>query len=277
MTQRTGAAGRVGRGATVAAALLAVTAMVAGCGGDGPDGTPTQAAPSVSPPPSPKDTLLAAVPTEEDPAFRFSGSDLSGAVTGVVDPAGKALELTVTEKDEELDFTMKLTFRLIEQRSWMKVSFAGEQDLSTLLKLPKRWMELDPTKIKDPAGVPSYEGADPGNTGAIIQAAQTVTEAGGGKYTGTVDLTDDPNVAEALEGVDVPGLGDAAKQVPFTAAVGPDGNLASLTVNIPAAGKQKATKYVVKYSNFGNTPQLTAPTGTQVQKAPASAYEMLNG
>ncbi|MEU4781385.1 hypothetical protein [Micromonospora sp. NPDC023633] len=281
MTQRTGAAGRVRRVATAAAVLLAVTSLVAGCGDDDSQETPTASSPtpSASPSANPKSTLLAAVPTEEDPAFRFEGSDPSGAVTGVVDPAGKGMDLTMTEKDEELDFTMKLSFRLIEQRSWMKVSFDGAEQLSSMLKLPKKWMELDHAKLTDPASVPYYEGADPGNTGAILRAAaDTVTDQGGGTYAGTVDLTHGEHVRQAMaDAVDVDALGAAAKTIPFTAVVGADGNLTSLTLEIPAAGKNKATKYVVKYFDFGKAPKVTVPTGSQAQEAPASAYELLNG
>ncbi|RLK13921.1 hypothetical protein DER29_4955 [Micromonospora sp. M71_S20] len=281
MTQRTGTAGRVRRVATAAAVLLAATSLLAGCGDDDTQDSPAASSPvpSASPSANPKSTLLAAVPDEEDPAFRFSGSDPTGVVTGVVDPAGKGMDLTVTEKDEKLDFTMKLSFRLIEQRSWMKVSFDGAEELSSMLKLPKKWMELDHAKLTDPASVPYYEGADPGNTGAILGAAgDTVTDQGGGTYTGTVDLTHGEHVRQAMaDAVDVDALGAAAKTIPFTAVVGADGNLTSLTLEIPAAGKNKATKYVVKYFDFGKAPKVVVPTGSQAQKAPASAYELLNG
>ncbi|WP_442934074.1 hypothetical protein [Micromonospora sp. CPCC 205561] len=281
MRQRTGTGGRVRRAATAAAALLAATSLAAGCGDDDAQDTPAASSPvpSASPSANPKSTLLAAVPDEEDPAFRFSGSDPTGVVTGVVDPAGKGMDLTLTEKDEKLGFTMKLSFRLIEQRSWMKVSFDGADELSSMLKLPKKWMELDHAKLTDPASVPYYEGADPGNAGAILRAAgDTVTDQGGGTYTGTVDLTHGEHVRQAVaDALDVDALGPAAKQVPFTAVVGADGNLTSLTLEIPAAGKNKATKYVVRYFDFGKAPKITAPTGSQAQKAPASAYELLNG
>ncbi|MCL7459115.1 hypothetical protein M8I35_18210 [Micromonospora sp. MSM11] len=282
ITQQAGTAGRVRRVAAAAVSLVAATSLAAGCGGDD-DALDTPAAssptPSASPSANPKSTLLAAVPDEEDPAFRFSGSDPTGVVTGVVDPAGKGMDLTITEKDEKLDFTMKMSFRLIEQRSWMKVSFDGAEQLSSLLKLPTKWMELDHAKLTDPASVPYYEGADPGNTGAILGATgDTVTDQGGGTYTGTVDLTHGEHVRQAMaDAVDVDALGEAAKAVPFTAVVGADGNLASLTLEIPAAGKRKATKYVVKYFDFGKAPKVTEPTGSQAQKAPASAYELLNG
>jgi hypothetical protein len=273
MTQRIGTAGLLRRVASGATAVLAATTLLAGCSSDkgGTSATPAKS-------PDPKADLLASVPDEKDPAFRFSGTDETGsAVSGLVDPAAKGTELTVTEKDAEAGFTMKLSFRVVEERSWMKVDFDGAEELAALLKLPKRWMELDETKIKDPEGVPGYEGADPGNTGVILRAADGVAKQADGSYTGTVDLTGDPAVAEAMEGLDLAALADQAKAIPFTATVGPDGNLAALTLDIPAAGKKKAAKYVVKYYDFGTAPKITAPAGADAQAAPASAYEMLNG
>ena len=271
MTQRIGTAGMLRRVATGTTAVLAATTLLAGCGIDanGPE------SPSTSPSPDPKATLLASVPDEKDPAFRFSGTDEDGVkLAGLIDPAAKGLELTVSEKDAEADFTMNLSFRVIAERSWMKVDFDSEQDLAALLKLPKNWMELDEAKIEDPEGVPDYEGADPGNTGVIIKNASGVTQQANGSYTGTVDLTADPGMKDAIK-VDHVALGDKAKAIPLTATVGADGNLATLTLKIPAAGKKKAATYSVKYYDFGK-PKLTAPTG-DVRAAPASAYEMLNG
>ncbi|MCM0675016.1 hypothetical protein NCC78_09985 [Micromonospora phytophila] len=273
MTQRTGTAGTIRWVASTAAAVLAATAL-AGCAGT--DGAGGSAAPAPSPSVSPKSALLAAVPDEKDPAFRFSGSDLTGKVSGMVDPAAGGMELTVAEKVAELKSTMSLSFRVIGQQAWMRVTFDGKQDINALLKLPKRWMALDNAKIEDPADAPVYEGTDPGNTATIIRTAETVEEKGDGTYVGTVDLTKGQDVATAMEGLDIAALGDAAKQVPFTAVVGADGNLTSLTLDIPAAGKQKASKYVVRYFDFGKAPKLAAPTGSDVQKAPATAYELLN-
>ncbi|MER7459491.1 hypothetical protein [Micromonospora sp. NPDC126480] len=270
MTQRTGTAAPARRAVTGATVLLAATTLLTGCSGDGDSPEPSRS-------PDPKAALLAAVPDEKDPAFLFTGTDVTGTVSGSVDPASKGMELNVVQKDAEAGFTMRMSFRVIDQQSWMKVDFDGAEELSTLLKLPKRWMELDESKLTDPKGVPAYEGADPGNAGVILRTAGGIQQQPDGSYRGTVDLTSGPDIADAVDGVDVAALGDAAKAVPFTAVVGPDGNLTTLTVDIPAAGAQKATKYVVKYSDFGNAPAVTAPSGDDVEAAPASAYELLNG
>ncbi|MEH0983697.1 hypothetical protein [Micromonospora sp. CPCC 205556] len=274
MTQRTGTAGTIRRVATTATAVLAATTLLVGCGSKNENTGGSSAAPATSPSVDPKSALLAAVPDEQDGAFRFSGVDGADKISGAVDPATKAMEISVSQKVADPEFTMDLSFRVIDERSWMKVKVAGIDGLQEMMKIPTRWMTLDKAKIKEDP--PVYTGTDPGDTAVIIETADTVTAKGDGTYTGFADLTDGTEVADALSSVDVAALGEAGKKVPFTAVVGADGNLASLTLEIPAAGKQKAHKYSVKYFDFGKGPKLPAPSGKDVQKAPADAYELLN-
>ena len=274
MTQRFGSVVSLRRTAALATAVLATAVLSAGCGtGDATEGT----GPAPSPSADPKAALLAAVPDEKDPAFRFTTIEGADKFDGVVDPAARGLELSMSEKSKDPEFTMGMTFRVIEEDIWMRVKITGMAGLQDMMKLPKRWMLLDRTKLNDASDVPVYQNADPANMAAVIRTAETVEDRGDGTYAGFADLTANADIRESFTTVDVAALGDAAKKVPFTAVVGPDGNLNSLTLELPAAGKQKAMKVVAKYYDFGKAPKLTAPTGAQVQKAPASAYEMLNG
>ena len=72
MTQRTGTTGSIRRVAATGAALLTATALLAGCAApDKNSAGSTPPAPSTSPSPDPKATLLAAVPDDNDPRFRL--------------------------------------------------------------------------------------------------------------------------------------------------------------------------------------------------------------
>ncbi|MEU8259845.1 hypothetical protein AB0C02_04380 [Micromonospora sp. NPDC048999] len=277
MTQRIGTAATIRRVAGIATAVLAATALSAGCGFiSGTGSTGTGSTPEASASADPKAALLAAVPAEDGPGFRFTTVDGTDKIVGVVDPAAHAMELGLTQENEDPKFTMKMTFRMIDDKSWMRVELKGIPGLHEMMKLPKRWMALDRTKLHDPTDAPVYEGTDPANAAAIIRTADTVEDKGDGTYTGFADLTRGQEVATAVDGVDIAALGEAAKKVPFTAVVGADGNLSSLTLDIPAGGKQKATKLTVRYYDFGKAPKLSEPTGDEVQKAPTSAYELLN-
>lgn len=263
---------RLGRMAGMTATLLVAAALASGCGaldtGDSADrGTsPTAAA-------DPKKELLKAVPTESDGTYLFEYTDASTTMTGSGDPSARGIRLATKVKDAEHGITTNLEFLVVDKDTWVKLSFTGK-NAASLPKVPAKWLKLDPAKRKGAGSVPAYEGADPGNTGPLLDAATGVKAAGSGKYTGTIDLTSG-QANKALDEEQMTALGAAAKSVPFTATVGADGNLAELVLDVPAAGKNKAFQYVVKYHDFGTAPKLAAPIGSAAQAAPALVYEIL--
>ncbi|MEV0721561.1 hypothetical protein AB0I37_02120 [Micromonospora purpureochromogenes] len=263
MTQAPGSAGTIRRAVGTVAAMLAATTLLGGCG--------PKSEPAAEPRTSPKEALLDAVPDGTEGRFRFSGQDSSSAVTGRIDPESKAFEINAALPPDKDGITTKTSFLLIGDEIWMKAKFSGQPGLP---KFPDKWMKLDRAKLTGDA-VPTYDGADQGNAGPLIDAATSVEEQGPGRYAGLIDVSSG-NAAKVLEDGEAAALGEAAKQVPFTAVVGPDGHLTSLTLKIPAAGKRKAYEYVVTYADYGSTPKITAPTGGATTKAPALAYEMLN-
>ncbi|MEU4338905.1 hypothetical protein AB0F59_30365 [Micromonospora lupini] len=272
MTQATGTAGTILRTVGTATAVLAATTLLAGCG---PKSEPTaapQSSPSASPSASPKEALLDAVPDGTEGAFRFSGKDSSSTISGRIDPAAKAFELNMVMPPDD-GVVVKMSFLVIEDQNWVKAKFTGRAGLP---KFPDKWMKLDRAKLTDAASIPTYDGVDQGNAGPLIQAATSVEEKSPGQYVGFIDVSE-TEAAKALEDGEAAALGEAAKKVPFTAVVGADKHLASLTLKIPAAGKAKAYDYVVRYADYGSAPKISVPTGAAATKAPATAYELLNG
>ncbi|WP_422773064.1 hypothetical protein ACN28C_08975 [Plantactinospora sp. WMMC1484] len=248
------------------AALVGVAVMLSGCGK-----LKEQVATVTA-----KQTLLDAVPDSTGEPFRFSGDDGTTAFAGSVDPGAKGLEVSSSIKDPEHGFTTTVVFRNVGEDIWTKISFTGTEGLTGLPKLPNKWLKLDTTKLVDADSVPRYEeGTDPGNAGPLVQAATSVTEDGAGTYSGTVDLTSG-EAAKVLDAEQMSGLGEAAKQVPFTAVVDAEKRLTSLTLDVPANGSAKPFQYVVSYRDYGSTPKLAAPADAQVQNAPEQAYELLN-
>ncbi|WP_446217020.1 hypothetical protein [Micromonospora sp. IBHARD004] len=269
MTQATGSAGTIRRAVGTVAAMLAATTLLGGCG---PKSEPA-AAPPASPTATPKEALLDAVPDGTEGVFRFTGKDASSNLTGRIDPESKAFEMNTVMAPDKDGITMKMSFLVIEDKIWMKAKFSGHPGLP---KFPNKWMVLDKSKLTDGDSVPTFDGADQGNAGPLIEAATSVEEQGPGKYVGFIDVTSG-EAAKALEDGEAAALGEAGKHVPFTALVGPDEHLASLVLEIPAGGERKAYQYVVTYADYGSTPKITVPTGSAATKAPAMAYEMLNG
>ncbi|MET8305808.1 hypothetical protein [Micromonospora sp. NPDC005173] len=272
MTQATGTAGTIRRTVGTVAAVLATTTLLAGCGSKDELTAAPQSSPTASPSASPKDALLDAVPDGTEGAFRFSGKDSSSTLTGRIDPEAKAFELNTTMAPDSDGIVVKMSFLVIEDENWIKAKFSGRPGLP---KFPDKWMKLDRTKLTDGGSIPTYDGVDQGNAGPLIQAATSVEEQSAGQYVGFIDVSD-TEAAKALDDGEAAALGEAAKKVPFTAVVGADKHLASLTLKIPAAGKAKAYDYVVTYADYGSTPKISVPTGAAATSAPKMAYEMLN-
>ncbi|MFC4146361.1 hypothetical protein ACFO0M_08855 [Micromonospora mangrovi] len=271
MTQAMGGTGTIRRMVGAVTVAVAATALLGGCGpADGADGTANAPA---TPATSPKDALLATVPQGTEGAFRFTGRDASSTLSGRVDPAAKAFEMVTLMPADSDGVTTKLSFLVIDDELWLKAKFTGRPGLP---KFPDKWMKLDRSRLKDAASAPSYDGADLGNAGPLIQAATSVQEQAPGRYAGVIDVTEG-EAAKALEDGEAAALGEAGRQVPFTAVVGPDRHLTSLTLKMPAAGKRKAYDYVVSYVDYGTAPKITRPGGSTATKAPAAAYDLLNG
>ncbi|MGW5668422.1 hypothetical protein [Micromonospora sp. NPDC003776] len=272
MTQATGSTRTVRRTMGTVAAVLAATTLLAGCGPKSDPAAEPGTRPAASPSADPKQALLAAVPDERAGAFRFTGKDSSGDMSGRIDPASKAMEMNMVAPPDKDGITSKMSFLIIEDKVWMKAKFSGHPGLP---KFPDKWMALDKAKLTDGDGVPRYDGADQGNAGPLIDAATSVEQQGPGRYAGFIDVTGG-EAAKALDDGEAAALGEAGRHVPFTAQVGPDGHLTSLVLSVPAAGKRKAYRYVVSYADFGSTPKIAVPTGSAVTKAPSLAYELLN-
>ncbi|MFF0151108.1 hypothetical protein [Micromonospora sp. NPDC005203] len=277
MTQATGTASATRRTVGVIAAMLATTTLLGGCGPtSGPASAPRSNpsdSPSASPTADPKQVLLDAVPEGTEGAFRFTGKDSSSTLSGRVDPDAKGIEVNSTIAPGSEGITVKMSVLIIADELWMKAKLTGQAGLP---KFPDKWMKLDRTKLSDNAGIPTYDGADQGNAGPLIEAATSVEEQSPGTYVGFIDVSAG-EAAKAFDDGEAAALGDAGKKVPFTAVVGADKNLTSLTLKIPAAGKAKAYDYVVNYADYGTTPKISVPTGAAATKAPPMAYELLNG
>ncbi len=260
MTQRTHASPVIRRAAVGSAAFLAAGLLLAGCGVLEESSSPP------SPPADPKETLLAAVPDERAPAFRFSGVDNDGTpISGVVDPTNSGSEMVVTmsEDVDGAELNMTLSVRTLDQDIWMQVDFGEMTELYGLLGVEQdQWVELDQSKLADDSL--TYDIADVGNTKVIMNASDDVQQHADGSYTGTVDLADKPRAAQALFGEGITALDEAAAPVPFTAVIGADGNLETLSAEVPAIGEQPAGEYLVKYFDYGDVPAITPPTGDVV-------------
>jgi hypothetical protein len=193
-------------------------------------------------------------------------------MSGVIDATKKAAEFDVVQHNENPTFTMSMTVLLTADKSWAKVVFTPA--LGGLPRMPKKWMIVDPSKIKDKSGSPFVYGeeSDPGYTNEVFEFATNVTRSSPGRFSGVSDLSDTSD--DILPAGWLKALGGKATAIPFTAVVDGQGRLTSVAVKIPSAGKYKAATYQVTYDRYGATATPTAPAAADQTKAPASFYSL---
>jgi hypothetical protein len=255
-------------------AVLSLTLAAGGC--DLAGGKAAEETPKVSVA-TPRDALLKAVPDTKVGAYRF---DIKGGTTpmsGVLDAPKKAVEIKIVEKEPDLDLTLSMTSLIIDKKGWVKIAFTPA-GLPGLPKLPKKWLLLDPSKVKDKDNSPLEYGdeTDPGYVALLVHNSSGLKETSPGHYAGTTDLTRSTD-ADIVDAKTLTALGDKAKAAPFAAVVDAEGHLASAVVKIPAAGQTKASTYRVTYSGYGRTATPAAPAAGEQTPATATVYELLNG
>jgi hypothetical protein len=226
---------------------------------------------------TPRDTLLTAVPDTKVGAYKFDIKGGSTPMSGVLDAPKKTIELKVVQKEPDVGLTLTMTSLVVDKKGWMKIVFTPA-NLPGLPKLPKKWVLLDPAKVKNPDDSPLEYGdeTDPGYVAQLVQNSAGLAETSPGHFAGTTDLTQVKD-AEIVDDKTLTALGEKAKTLPFTAVVDAEGHLTSAAVKVPAAGKSKATTYQVTYSGYGKTATPQVPAADAQTPAPPAVYELLNG
>jgi hypothetical protein len=268
---------RLARWTALGTALALSLVTVAGCDSAGSTSNPGAAAADSPSAVAPRDALLNAVPDESVGAYHFAIKGGSTPMSGVLDAPKKTIRLEISQHEADPGFTLDMKFLVIAQQAWTKITFTPAA-VPGLPKLPKKWMLLDTSKIKDKQNTPLAYGdeTDPGSATAVFQNARDVEQTSTGHFAGVTDLTKAAD-AEIVDAATLTALGGRAKKVPFTAVVDAKGRLTSAIVKIPAAGKTKAATYAISYDGYDSTGTPVAPAAGEQQKAVAAVYDMLNG
>lgn len=236
-------------------------------------GTTTSAAPADA-----KQALADSVKALAEGNFKFTLADSESTGSGSVHAPSKSAQMEAKSRPGEGEFS--LGFVTVDQDRWIKLDLGAE--LNTALKVPTKWMHIDPGKVTDSQMLKEMsvefgnaEKVDPVGSGIILKNLLTAERTGDGAYSGTVDLSKATDAGLVDEDV-VTKLADKAKAIPFTATVDGQGRLTKLTLDIPAAGEVTAHKLEATYSDYGSATEAQKPPAGQTLEAPASAYQMLN-
>jgi hypothetical protein len=225
-----------------------------------------------------KQALADSVKALAEGNFKFTLADSESTGSGSVHAPSKSAQMEAKSRPSEGEFS--IGFVAVDQDRWIKLDLGSE--INSALKLPKKWMHIDPAKVTDSELLKEMsvefgnaEKIDPVGSGIILKSVVTAERTGDGAYSGTVDLSKATDAGLVDEDV-VTKLADKAKAIPFTATVDGKGRLTQLTLDIPAAGEVTAHKLEATYSDYGAASEARKPPAGQTQEAPASAYEMLN-
>ena len=256
-------------------ALLAVSVAVTGACGVA-DAVKESAAPASAQPLQPRDALLASLPDASTGSFRFTIEGGEAPSSGEIDASRQSYRVGFRYREPKAGFTLLSDYLVVKQQSWIKIRFTGTEGLTGLPRLPKKWMLIDPAKVKTDDVPVAYDNeTDPGEAGAVLRAIVDVTQTGAGHFAGTTDLTQQGD-AEIVDAARLRALGEKARAVPFEATVDSAGRLTSTVVRIPATGKTKASRYAITYAGYGTTPTPAAPPADKQQPATRDAYDLLN-
>jgi hypothetical protein len=219
---------------------------------------------------TPLQILLAGVPTESSPIYHYS----IGADSGVIDPVDKIAELVGVQHFTGPSYTETTTTLLSKDKSWLKVKDVPAEPPG-LEPMPKKWMLLNSKKIKSPNGKPFVYGAesDPGYTSEVFESATEAKQTSPGHFAGVTDLSAS-GADHVLTAAQLKALGSKAAHLNFTAVLDGQGRLTTTTVQLPAAGKAKATKVVVTYDQYGTAAKPKLPTAAETITAPSYIYDM---
>jgi len=255
--------------------LLVVT--VAAAGGCGvADAVKDAGAPASAKPLAPRDALLESLPDASTGSFRFTITGGEAPTAGEIDAGRQSYRVGFRYREPEAGFTLLSDFLVVKKQSWIKIRFTDAEGLTGLPKLPKKWMLIDPAKVKSDDVPVAYDNeTDPGEAGAVLRAIVDVKQTGAGHFAGTTDLTR-KGESDIVDDARLKALGERAKAVPFEATVDGQGRLTSAVVKIPAAGKAKATRYVITYAGYGSTPTPAVPPADEQLPATRDAYKLLN-
>jgi hypothetical protein len=247
--------------------LLASLALVAaGCQKSGTGGSGATSAPATSAASDPKMVLAASASHFLTTSVTFDltlkdPEDGDTTATGASDPASKSRSLAFEQSIEGT--TITFDYRIIGTNRYFKVG--------GIPGVPTKFMRIDSTKLPSNADKSFSELDGPVGIAAAFAGVVNVTDAGGGKYTGTIDLTK-ANNSMIVDDTDLTKLGDKAKSVPFEAMVDSQGRLTSVKFTIEASKNE----FVMTFSKWGEPVSIAEPPASDVVDAPAQVYEIFS-
>jgi hypothetical protein len=244
------------------ALVAALSVGVAGCNTQaGSEGSPAGSSDSPAAKANPADELAAAVRKLNEDTFTIRLKMSVMSAEGAMDPAAKKANLSM--KMEAAGQSIDFKIILLDPNLYLKYSGVPG--------MPKEWMRIDSSKIKDGSSLDIMPEGDPMGANNLVKGIVAVERDGDLGFKGTLDLTKSPTAdAESMKM-----FGEKVKAVPFTAKVDSQGRLVEMSVDTesvsPMLGEMR-----VSYDNFGKPVEITAPKASDVVEMPDSLLGLMD-
>jgi len=250
----------------LAVVATAVVLALAGCGQATGGGATPSTAPTTTAPADPLERINEAGLKLGGSSFAFTidGGGVKGE--GVRHAPSQSMQLTISASEEGQEFSVELI--QIGNDVWMKMDLGldpgDDPDMKELADALGGWTHVTKEAAAADVGALASAGAD-AMGGAVLQEATDLKETSPGVFTGTIDLTKNPDI-DVTDEETLKALGDKAKNVPITITLDSEGRLSSFVFDIPAAADVKAQKVTMKFFDFDNVKQPTPPPADQVKE-----------
>ncbi|GIF73720.1 hypothetical protein [Asanoa siamensis] len=250
------------------AALSAVALIaLAGCGQATEAGGGSPAAATTSAPADPATRIDAAARKMDQSSFKFTIDAAGMKAEGVQHAPSKSMQLKMTAAAEGQEFTVDLV-SIGEKDMYMKIDLGIDPGDDPVMQGFAEglggWQHVSKEQAESEFGSLARAGAQAMGA-SMVKGMTGLKETAPNTFTGTVDLTVNSDL-DVTDEETLKALGDKAKSIPITVTLDGEERLSSLVMEIPAAGKAKAQKATITFSDFDKVEQPKAPPADQIKK-----------
>lgn len=220
--------------------------------------------------------LTEAAAKTKDQSFRFTlayGTLLTA--DGSQDAAAGNASATMNVDEPTSGLKLKINALILGPDTYLKMDFGAlGAAIPGLADVGGRWMHVDTAKL---AGSSMSLGFTSGNDSVgidtYVKGVVSAEQVSATEIRGTLDLS--KSAPPGTTGEDLKALGDAGKNVPFTATLDSQGRVSKVVVKMPKVGTYPASDLTTTYSDYGVPVELAKPAPADVVEAPAMIYQFI--
>ncbi|MGE5829445.1 MAG: hypothetical protein ACM30G_13965 [Micromonosporaceae bacterium] len=220
--------------------------------------------------------LSEAAAKTKDQSFKFTltyGALLTA--DGTQDAAAGNASVNMNVDQPTSGIKLKINALILGPDTYLKMDFGAlGAAIPGLTDVGDRWMHVDTPKLAGSAmSLGLKTGSDSVGVDNYIRGVVTAEQVSATEIKGTLDLT--KSAPPGTTGENLGALGDAGKNVPFTATLDDQGRVSKIVIKMPKVGAYPASDLITTYADYGVPVELAKPAPTEVVEAPAMIFQFL--